>query len=73
MWNIGEFGVKNYFGDHRTINTIHLFVPMKSKFFGSILFQNKVAAKGEFPKGHLIDIATYYVIKIGISSAQNTC
>ena len=26
--NIGEFGAKNYFTDHQTANTIHLFVPI---------------------------------------------
>ena len=46
--NIGEFGAKNYFTGHRTSNTIKLFVPIKRKFFRSILFQ----------KGRLINIAT---------------
>ena len=39
--NIEEFGAKRYLTDHRTSNAIHLFVPVKRKFFGSILFQNK--------------------------------
>ena len=25
IWNIGEFGAKNYFTDHQTANTIHTF------------------------------------------------
>ena len=44
--NIGEFGARNYFTDHGTANTIHLFVPLKRKFFGSILFQNKLQRRG---------------------------
>ena len=40
--NIGEFGAKNYFTDHRTANTIQLFFPTKRKYFGPILFQNKL-------------------------------
>ena len=32
---------KNYFTDHLTADTIQLFVPVKRKFFGSILFQDK--------------------------------
>ena len=44
--NIGEFGAKNYFTDHRTANGIQLFVPIKRKFFGSILFQNKSQRRG---------------------------
>ena len=39
--NIGEFGAKNYFTDHRTGNTIQLFVPIERKLFWFILFQNK--------------------------------
>ena len=38
---LGEFGAKNYFTARRTANTIQFFVPIKRKFFGSILFQNK--------------------------------
>ena len=43
--NNGELGAKTYFTDHRTNNTIQLFVPIKKKFFGSILFQNKPQRK----------------------------
>ena len=39
--NIGEFGAKNYFTDHWTVNTIQLFAPTERKLFWSILFQNK--------------------------------
>ena len=39
--NIGEFGAKNYFTDHWTANTIQLFLPIETKLFWFILFQNK--------------------------------
>ena len=32
--------------DHRTANTIQLFIPTKMKFFGYILFQNKSQGRG---------------------------
>ena len=44
--NIEKFGANNYFTDHRTANTIQLFVSIKMKFFGSILFQKKLQQKG---------------------------
>ena len=44
--NIAEFGAKKYFIDHRTANAIQLFVPIKRKFFGSLLFQNKSQRRG---------------------------
>ena len=37
---------KNYFTDHLTANTIQLFVHIKRKFFGSILFQDKSQRRG---------------------------
>ena len=40
--NIGEFRAKKYFIDHQTTNAIQLFVPIKKKFFGTLLFQNKL-------------------------------
>ena len=46
--NIGEFGTTNYFTDHLTANKIQLFVPIKRKFFRSILLQNKSQERG-FP------------------------
>ena len=39
--NIREFRANNCFADHLTTNTIQLFVPIKRKFFMSIIFQNK--------------------------------
>ena len=52
--NIGEFHAKNYFTDHRTAKTIQLFVPIKRKLFGSILFQNNLfgAAHHETSQSH---------------------
>ena len=50
--NIGEFGVKKYFINHQTANTIQLIVPIKRKFFGSIIFQNKLEQRG-VPQGLL--------------------
>ena len=32
--------------DHRTANTIQLFIPTKMKFYGYILFQNKSQGRG---------------------------
>ena len=40
--NISQFGAKKYFIDYQTANIIQLFVPLKRKFFGSLLFQNKL-------------------------------
>ena len=37
---------KIYFIDHQTANAIQLFVPIKRKFFGSLLFQNKLQRRG---------------------------
>ena len=42
IWNIGEFGAKNYFTDYWTGNTIQWFVPIEMKLFWFILFQNKL-------------------------------
>ena len=39
--NNGEFGAKDHFTDHRTANTIQLFVPIKKEILGGILFQSK--------------------------------
>ena len=55
--DIREFGAKIYFNEHRTTNTIKLFVPIKRKFLGSILFLNK-SQQREFHKGYLTDVAT---------------
>ena len=48
LQNIGELEAKIYFTDHRTANTIHLFVPVKSALFKSILYQ--LAVKGNSPE-----------------------
>ena len=44
--NIGKFGAKKYFLDHRKVNAIQLFVPIKREFFGPLLFQNKPQRRG---------------------------
>ena len=44
--NIGEFGAKSYFTDHRTANTI------------LYSFSELVAVEGKFPRGYLINTAT---------------
>ena len=46
-WNIGIIlGAKIYFTDHRTTDTIQLFVPIKREIFRSLLFQNKSQWRG---------------------------
>ena len=80
IWNIGEFGARKYFIDDQTANAIHLFVPMKRKFFGSHLFSKQATAKGNSPDkyGHLficfslkytlsIEQKPVYTVKILIS------
>ena len=47
--NIGEFVAKNYFTDHWTANTIHLFVDVKGSFSGLFFFWT-TRTKGEFPR-----------------------
>ena len=44
--NMGEFGAKRYFTDHQKTHTIQLFVFIKRKFFGSILFYIKSQQMG---------------------------
>ena len=44
--SIGIFGAKIYFIDHRRAIAIQLFVPTKTQFFGSLLFQNKSQRRG---------------------------
>ena len=65
--NIRELRAKNYFTDHRTANTIQLFVSMKSKFSG-IFFSRTSRSEVEFPIGYLINIATCYFLVIKIHS-----
>ena len=45
-----EFGAKKCYIDHWTANAIQLFVPIKRKFFESILFQKKLQRRG-IPQG----------------------
>ena len=52
MQNIGDFRAKKYWINHRTANTIQLFVPVESKYLGSILFENKLQLRG-IPQGLL--------------------
>ena len=63
--NIGEFGAKNYFTDHRTANTNHLFVPIKRKLFGTILFQNRLQLSG-IPQRVLDRYTRLFICKIDI-------
>ena len=63
-WNIGEFGAKKYFIDHQTGNAIQLFVPLKRKFFRSLLFQSKLPW-GVIPQG-LLDKYSYLFISISL-------
>ena len=46
IWNVGIFRAKKYCIDHQTANAIQLFVPIKRKFFGSLLFLNKLQWRG---------------------------
>ena len=63
--NIGEFGAKKYFIDHQTANTIQLFVSIKRKFIGPLLFQNKLQQR-EFPSSYLINIYSHLFICISL-------
>ena len=63
-WNIGEFGAKKYFIDHRTANAIQLFVPIKRKFFRSLLFQRKLP-RGVIPQG-ILNKYSYLFISISL-------
>ena len=64
---MGEFGTRKNFIDHRIANAIHLLVPIKKRFFGSLLFQNKSQGRG-MPRGYLIDKPPVYmhIIKMDI-------
>ena len=53
-----EFGAKKYFIDHRTANTIQLFVIIKSNFSGLFFFWT-ILNEPKFPKDYLINVATY--------------
>ena len=70
--NIREFRAKTYFEDHQTANTTRLFVPMKMKFFRSILFQNKLQQWG-IPQRLLYensDLVTCMSLKWALSRRQ---
>ena len=43
---------KKYFIDQQIANSIQLFIPIKRKFFGSLLFKTR-RSEEEFPKGYL--------------------
>ena len=49
--NIGEFGAKEYFTDHRTANTLKLFVSIKVILSGLFFFRIS-CSEGEFPRGY---------------------
>ena len=55
--NICEFGAKKYFADHRTANTIQLFVATKGSFSGLFFFWT-CRCKGEFLRDYLINAIT---------------
>ena len=40
--SISKFPAKRYFVDHQTANAIQLFVPIKTKFFRPLFFQNNL-------------------------------
>ena len=48
---IGVFGVKKYFADHRTANTIQLFVSKKGHFLG-LFFYRASRSEEEFQRGY---------------------
>ena len=62
--NLGKFGAKKYFIEHRTANAIQLFVPTKRKSFGSLLFQNNSQRRG-IPQG-LLDKYSHLCICISL-------
>ena len=72
--NIGEFGAKKYFSDHRTSNATQLFVAIKGNFFSSILFLNKSQRSGS-SRDYLINRPTslliiYAALKYTLTGAQ---
>ena len=56
--NIGEFGAKKYYTDHRTANTIQLFVVVKGSFSVPFFFWTSRSEK---------EFRTYYLINVAIS------
>ena len=69
--NIGEFRAKKYFKDLRAADAVQLFVPIKMKFFGSLLFKTS-RSEGEFPMGYLINASPIclHALKYTLSSEQ---
>ena len=70
--NIGKFRAKKNFIDYQTANAIELFVPIKRKFFGSLLFQNKLQRRG-IPQGLLDKYSHLFIcisLKWTLSSGQ---
>ena len=58
--DIGEFGAKHYFTDHRTANQVLLFVAITGNFSG-LFFSEHVAAKGNSPEStYLLNVATCF-------------
>ena len=57
FWNIGEFGAKKYFTNHRKANTIQLFVATKGNV-SSLSFLWSCPSEREFPRDDLINVAT---------------
>ena len=62
--SISEFGARKHFIDHRTANALHLFIIIKSKFFGSLLFQT-ISQRREIPQG-LLDGCSHLFICISL-------
>ena len=63
---------KKCFADHWTPNAIQLFVPLKRKFFGCLLFQNK-SQRRRIPWGLLDEYSHLFIcisLKWALSSGQ---
>ena len=63
-WWILSKKIKHLMQFHRTANAIKLLVPIKRKFFGSLLFQNKLQRRG-IPQG-LLDKWSHLFIWISL-------
>ena len=70
--SIGESGAKKYFTDHRTANTVQLFVAIKGNLSG-LFFSWTMHTDGEIPRGYLINVATLHIIVIDIKQWTKTC
>ena len=70
--NIGEFGAKKYFTDHRAANAIQLYLFLQKRNFLDLFFFRTSRSEGEFPRGYLINIAPvcWHIIKIDISEQK---